>query len=820
MGTLSQDIRYAVRMLAKNPGFTAIAILTLALGIGANTALFSVVNGVLLSPLSFPHSEQLVTLYERKMGFEQASISYPNFLDWQRNNRAFSSIASYREDDFTVTGNGPAERVSVEMVSAEFFQTLGVKQVAGRLFSEDDDHLGATPVAILGGGYWKRKFGSTADVVGKRLTMDGKDYTIIGVIPTDFDLPVQNFRRFPEKSEVYVPVGQWNGPLFHDRKIGMGMDGIGRMKPGVTVEQARADMDSVAQALAREYPDANQGNGITVVPLKSEMVGEIRPFLLVLLGAVGFVLLIACVNVANLLLARSTSRAREFAIRTALGASHTRVIFQLLTESILLSLGGAALGLLLAGWGTQAALARLPAALPRSENVGVDGRVLLFTLGISLLAGVIFGLAPAIKAARSNLQDTLRESGRGNSGARNRAQSVFVIVEMATALVLLVGAGLMIRSLARIWTIDPGFNPRNLLTFSVAFPAAKNPTADEARAQIRSLHDELAAIPGVKSLSLTTGSLPMQGDSELPFWIDGQPKPALQKDMNQSLFYMVEPGYLNALGITLRRGRFLNDQDREHGNPVVVIDEDFARIYFPHDDPIGKRLHLGFIESTPEIVGIVGHVKHWGLDTDAQSKILAQMYLPYMQVPDDLLAQGALGGTVAVRTEGDPLAMTGAMRDAVRKHNSESAAFGFEAMETTIANSLAAKRFAMTLLTVFAVLAVLLSSIGIYGVISYLVGQRTHEIGVRIALGAQRADVLRLVLGEGLKMTMLGVAIGFVAALALTRLMTEMVFGVSTTDPVTFAGVAALLVGVALFACYIPARRAMRVDPMVALRYE
>jgi predicted permease len=446
--------------------------------------------------------------------------------------------------------------------------------------------------------------------------------------------------------------------------------------------------------------------------------------------------------------------------------------------------------------------------------------VLLFTLGISLLAGVIFGLAPAIKAARSNLQDTLRESGRGNSGARNRAQSVFVIVEMATALVLLVGAGLMIRSLARIWTIDPGFNPRNLLTFSVAFPAAKNPTADEARAQIRSLHDELAAIPGVKSLSLTTGSLPMQGDSELPFWIDGQPKPALQKDMNQSLFYMVEPGYLNALGITLRRGRFLNDQDREHGNPVVVIDEDFARIYFPHDDPIGKRLHLGFIESTPEIVGIVGHVKHWGLDTDAQSKILAQMYLPYMQVPDDLLAQGALGGTVAVRTEGDPLAMTGAMRDAVRKHNSESAAFGFEAMETTIANSLAAKRFAMTLLTVFAVLAVLLSSIGIYGVISYLVGQRTHEIGVRIALGAQRADVLRLVLGEGLKMTMLGVAIGFVAALALTRLMTEMVFGVSTTDPVTFAGVAALLVGVALFACYIPARRAMRVDPMVALRYE
>jgi predicted permease len=818
METLLQDVRYGFRMLAKNPSFTAIAILTLALGIGVNTALFSVVNGVLLSPLSFPHSDQLVTMYERKMGFEQASISYPNFLDWQRNNRSFSSIASYRGDDFTITGIGQAERVPVEMVSADFFQTLGVQPVVGRLFSKDDDHLGAGPVAIIGGGFWKRKFGSSGDVVGKRMTMDGRGYTIIGVIPADFDLPVQNFRRYPDKNEVYVPVGQWNGPLFRDRKAGMGMDGIGRMKPGVTVEQARADMDSVARALAAEYPEANLGTGVTVVPLKKEMVGEIRPFLLVLLGAVGFVLLIACVNVANLLLARSTTRAREFAIRTAMGASHTRVIRQLLTESILLSLGGAALGLLLAGWGTRAALQLLPAALPRSENVGLDAHVLLFTLGISVLAGVIFGLAPAIKAARSNLQDTLRESGRGNCGARNRAQMVFVIVEMATALVLLVGAGLMIRSLAHIWNVDPGFNPNNVLTFSLAIQPSITSTPAESRSVMRALHNDLAAIPGVKAVSMTGRSLPMQGDSELPFWIDGQPKPATEKDMNLTLFYMVEPEYLSAMGIPLKRGRFLTEQDRENGNPVTVIDEALARIYFPHEDPIGKRLHLDIYETTPEIVGIVGHVKHWGLDTDTQY-IQAQIYLPTAQVPDRL-AQALTGGGVVVRTDGDPLALTGALREKVQKQNSDNVAYGFQTMNSTIADSLAARRFAMALLTVFAALAVLLSSIGIYGVISYLVGQRTHEIGVRIALGAQRADVLRLVLGEGVKMAALGVAIGFVAALALTRLMSQMVFGVSTTDPLTFAGVAALLVGVALFACYIPARRAMRVDPMVALRYE
>ena len=819
MGSFLQDLRYGARSLLKNPGFTTVAILTLALGIGANTALFSVVNGVLLSPLAFPHSEQLVTLYERKMGFEQASISYPNFLDWQRTQRTFTSIASYRPDNYTVTGIGEAERVPIEMISADFFQTLGVKPVAGRLFTSEDDHAGAAPVAILSGGFWKRKFGSAVDVVGKRMTMDGRDYTIIGVIPADFSLPVQNFRDYPQKNDVYVPVGQWTDPIFRDRKVGMGMDGIGRIKPGFTVEQARADMDSVARTLAAEFPEQNQGTGITVVPLKQEIVGEVRPFLLVLLGAVGFVLLIACVNVANLQLARSTSRAREFAIRTALGANHARVIRQLLTESILLSFAGAALGLLFAAWGTRAALQILPDALPRAEQVGIDVRVLLFTVAISMLAGVIFGLAPAIKAAKSNIQDTLKESGRGASGARHHAQMIFVTVEMATALVLLVGAGLMIRSLMRIWSVDPGFNPRNVMTFSVSLSPSAGVTAASSRAAMRQLHNDLASVPGVRALSLSGGGLPMQGDSEVPFWVDGQPKPATQKDMNETLFYLIEPDFLNAMGLTLKRGRFLNDSDNEHGAPVIVIDETLARTYFPHDDPIGKRLHLEIVNSVPEIVGIVGHVKHWGLDTDSQHNIQAQIYIPFMQIPDSLF-QGTPQAAIVVRTEGDPLAMTGALREQVQKQNSENVAFDFTAMTTTISDSLAARRFTMILLTVFAGFALLLSSIGIYGVISYLVGRRTHEIGIRMALGAQRTHVLRMVLGEGTKMAALGALIGLVAALGLTHLLTKMVFGVSTTDPLTFVGVAAVLVGVALFACYIPARRAMRVDPMVALRYE
>ncbi|MFZ0432881.1 MAG: ABC transporter permease [Candidatus Acidiferrales bacterium] len=816
MGTLLQDLRYAIRTLAKNPGFTLIAVLTLALGIGANTALFSVVNGVLLDPLPFHNPAQLASLFEHTKIFSKQSISYPNLLDWQRNNTAFTAIAGYRSDDFSLTGVGEAERVKVQMVSADFFSILGVNPVAGRIFMKDDDIHGAAPVVLISQGLWKRKFGSALDAVGRPVTLNGSSYTIVGVIPDGFHLTVQNFR---DNTEVYVPLAQNKDPMFQDRRVAEGMDAIGRLKPGVTIAQAQADMDRVSANLAATYPDSDKDVGVAVSSLKAEMVGSIKPFLLVLLGAVGFVLLIACVNVGNLLLARSTGRTREFAIRAAMGASQGRIIRQLLTESVLLSLAGGALGLLFAAWGTQAALRLLPEALPRSEAIGLDGRVLAFTLGVSVLAGIIFGLAPALKTARTNLQKTLNESGRGSSGARHRAQGIFVMVEMALAVVLLSGAGLMIRSLVDLWSVDPGFNPKNVLEFGLSMSPSLGATPATTRAAMRQMHAALAAIPGVQAVSLTAGSLPMSGDSELPFWLEGQPKPAHMSDMSPTLFYVVEPGYLKVMGIPLKSGRFVTDADNEHVPMAVVIDEMFAAKFFPHQDPIGKYVNLGIIDQKAEIVGVVGHVKHWGLDNEAQNDIRAQLYMSFMQIPESLM-QGPPQAEVVVRTAGAPQAMTGAIRQTVEGLNGENVVYETETMEQVISDSLAARRFSMILLGIFAALALLLSSIGIYGVISYFVGQRTREIGIRVALGAQKKDVLQMVIGQGSQMALAGIVVGIVAGLLLTRLMGKMLFGVSATDPWTFAAVALLLAAVSLLASYVPARRAMRVDPVVALRYE
>jgi len=818
MGTVLQDLKYGLRMLAKNPGFTAVAVLTLALGIGANTAIFSVVNGVLLNPLPYPEPNQLVTLHESKPNFPYGSISYLNFRDWQKENHTFSSIAVARGYGFTLTGAGEPERVRAEFVSSDFFPLLGVKPLIGRTFAPGEDEIGAAPIALVSAGFWKRKFGSAREILGKALILDGRSYTIVGVISSSFDLLLKSF----SPKEVYIPIGQWDHHGLKFRGAGLGIHGIGRLKPGVTLQQARADMDGVTRNLAVAYPDADKGISAGILPLREDMVGDIQPFLLVLLGAVGFVLLIACVNVANLLLARSAGRRREFAVRVALGASPQRVIRQLLTESVLLALAGGGLGTVLAAWGTQAALKILPAALPRAPEIGIDAHVLVFTAVASVLAGILFGLAPALKISKPNLQETLKEAGRGTSGAHHRTQGVFVVIEMATALVLLIGAGLMTRTLARLWGVNPGFDPHNVLTFELSLPPAmKKASPDAIRAAYREFDAKLGSTPGVQAVSLSWGAIPMDTEDDEQFWIEGQPKPSNENAMNWALEYTVEPDYLRVMRIPLERGRFFTPQDNERSPAVAVIDDVLARKYFPNQNPIGKRINLHDYDDQPaEIVGVVGHVKQWGLDSDDTQSLRAQLYHPFMQLPGDALALSPLGMGVLVRSEGAATSLFTSLRHTNELMNKEQVIYSAQTMNEVIAGSLATRQFSMILLGSFALLALVLASVGIYGVLAYLVGQRTHEIGIRLALGASRYDVLRLVVGQGAKMALLGVALGLAAAMGLTRLMSDMLYGVSATDPLTFTAVAILLILVALVACYIPARRATKVDPMVALRYE
>jgi predicted permease len=814
MEELWKDIRYGARMLLRSPGFTLIAIATLGLGIGANTALFSVVNGVLLQPLHFPKANQLVALYENRAQFQDASISYPNFLDWERNNRSFETIAAFRSDNFSLTGMGQAERVKGAMVSAGFFATLGVQPVLGHYLDPQQDHIGGRPEVLISEAFWKRKLGESRDVVGTAIRLNGADYTIVGVIPASFHLPIQNFHD----GDVYVPIGQWNDMLFRLRNAGLGMNAVARLKPGVTIAQARADMSSVTRALGQIYPADDSKVSATVVPLKEKIVGDVRPYLLVLLCAVCFVLLIACVNVANLSLTRSTARSREFAIRLALGACKSRVIRQLLTESVLLSLCGGVVGLIVAGWSTPTVLRLWAENIPRAEEIRLDAPVLIFTLVVSLLSGVLFGMAPAFRTLQENLQRTLREGGRGARGTRNRAQSVFAAIEMAMALVLLIGAGLMVRSLARLWEVNPGFRPNNVLQFQVALPPSMNHAAPDAiRAELRRIHDEVASVPGVSAVSLQDGGLPMDGDSDDPFWITGQPKPERESDMPWALWYEVEPNYLKTMGIPLIRGRFFTARDNEHSPLVTVIDESFAEKYFPDQNPIGKSINDEFLGKPAEIVGIVGHVKQWGLDD--KLNLHAEFYIPFAQISDKYVTRAESTG-VLVRSAGSPLALLEPIRDRIEQTNSEEVVFDAHAYDEIVSRSLADRSFAMALLGAFAALALILSSIGIYGVVSYVVGQRTHEIGIRMALGAQRRDVLKQVLREGAQTALIGVAIGLLAALGLTQLMSSVLFGVSATDPLTFVVVALVLMCVSLTASYIPARRAMRVDPVIALRYE
>jgi predicted permease len=826
--SLLQDLRYGLRLLTKAPAFSMIAILTLALGIGANTAIFSVVNGVLLNPLPFHDAHQLVSIFEEIPNFKNGSISYPNFVDWRRMNRSFSAMAAYRSTGYNLTGAGEPENLRGEMISAGFFEILGVTPLRGRTFRPEEDRLGANPTVMITEGLWKRKFGSAPDIIGKPLILNDVSRTVIGVVPSNFHLRIQNFQRGQSLIDVYTPVGEYNEPHFYNaRGSGWGLDAIGRLKPGVTLEQARADMDRVSRDLAIAYPDIDSDKKANLLSLKEEMVGNMRPVLLILLGAVAFVLLISCVNVANLLLARSTSRQHEFAIRIALGAGQKRIIRQLLTESILLALIGGALGLLLAKFGTAAAVAAVPRTMARAEEIGLDFRVLMFTLLVSILAGIIFGLTPAWKTAHANVGGELKESGRGLAGARSHVQALFVVGEMAMALVLLIGAGLMIRTLFQLWSLDPGFNPRNVMTFDISGPASfKQQPADTIRSAYRQIHDKLVTTPGIEAASFSWAAHPMGGDDEEYFWFVGKPKPSHQGDLAMALMYVVEPDYFKVMKIRLKRGRFFTAADSEHSAAVVVVDERLADRYFPGQDPIGQYLDFNTNPAdpdkvpNPQIIGVVGHVNQWGLDSDASSPMQAQMYVPFAQVPDKNLKRGGLGGDVFVRSQaaGGPNFVT--LRHRLLELSGELVVFNPEDMQQTVNNSIAGKHFTMVLLAIFAALAVLLAGIGIYGVLSYLVGQRIREIGIRMALGAQQFDVLRMVLKDGARMTLAGVAIGVVAALVLTRLMTSMLFDVSPADPLTFASVATLLCLIALLACYVPARRAMKVDPTVALRHE
>ena len=814
---LLQDLRYAVRQFLKTPGLTILVIITIALGVGANTALFSVVNGVLLNPLPYPEPDQLVALRESKPNFEWGTIPYPTFRDWQKDNHTFSSIAVWRGYAFSLTGAGEAEQVNAQFVSSDFFPILGVKPLLGRSFLAGEDEIGAAPIAVISEGLWRRKFASAPDILSKGITLDGNSYSIVGVIPAGPHFPMGSASA---RREVFVPIGQWKNNLLTSRGAGLGINGIGRLKPGVTIEQARADMTSVSNNLAAAFPDTNKGISARLIPFKQWMVGDIGSLLLVLLASVGFVLLIACVNVANLLLARSTSRTREFAVRSALGASQRRMVRQLLTESLLLAVAGGMLGLMLAAWGTRAALSVLPTALPRTEEIGLDIRVLFFTLAISLLAGILFGLVPALKMSPSRLQETLKEGGRGMSGGRHRVQGAFVVAEMAMALVLLAGAGLMIRSLTRLWGVDPGFNSRNVLTVGLTLPQSMMAASPDAiRAAFREFDHKIASIPGVEAVSQTWGSVPMAGDDEQTFWFEGQPKPANPNDRSWAIDYIVEPGYLKAMEIPLLRGRFFTNQDNEHSPRVVVVDDVFARKYFPNENPVGKRI-LRDDASPEEIVGVVGHIKQWGLDADDTEKLRAQIYIPCMQMPDAFITMQASGSTVIIRSRQAGTGLLDSIRHASQQISSEQIIFNPQTMDQIIADSLAERRFSMILFGAFAALALLLASVGIYGVISHVVGQRTHEIGIRMALGARRLDVLRLILVGAGRVALIGVALGLVCALSLTSLLANRLYGVSPQDPITFVAVPSILIAVALLASYLPARRATKVDPMTALRYE
>ena len=821
MHTLWRDVRYAARMLVKNPGITFIVILALALGIGANTAIFSVVNAVLLRPLPYDEADRLVFLSESSKTMDEISISYPNFSDWRNQNHVFEKIGVYNRESYNLTGGGEPERISTAQVSADLFSALRVTAATGRVFNNDEDKPGGAPVVVLSYGLWQRRFGGQSSIVNQQLTLNNKSYTVIGVMPQSF--------QFPSRVEMWVPVGQLSGdPNWQMRGNHPGLYGVARLKPGVTVAQAKAEMDNIAGNLEKQYPDSNSGNGVHVQPMLEAFVSDIRPTLWVLFAAVGFVLLIACANIANLLLARASARQKEMAIRAAMGAGRWRIARQLLTESVLLSLTGGALGLLVARWGIELILYISPNAIPRSREIGLDWRVLAFTLGVAFVTGVLFGLVPALQAGVVDVHETLKETGRGVTG-RHWLRSSLVVVEVATTLVLLVGAGLMIRSFYRLQKVNPGFSYEHLTSFSVSLPEKKYATEQQRTRFFTQLIENIRALPGVEAAAAASG-LPLGNNGwQTSFIVDGKPVPPKAETPLMEAC-LVTADYFRAMNIPLQRGRYFTEQDDRSwlvgrdlsklkddqkqiaGLNVIVIDEEFARRHWPGEDAVGKRIRSGTEDSAPvvTVVGVVGRVKMEALNQDSKR---VQGYLSFAQMP-------SFGMTIITKSATDPGQLVAALRQQVKAIDADQPIYDIRTMNEIRSDSVAPERLNLTLLTIFAGLALVLAIVGIYGVMSYSVTQRTHEIGIRLAIGAQQRDVFRMVIGQGMMLALLGVGFGLIGAFGLTRLMATMLFGVEPTDPATFAAIAALLTLVALVACYVPSRRATKVDPVVSLRYE
>jgi putative ABC transport system permease protein len=802
--TIWQDLRYALRVLVKKPGFTAVAVLTLALGIGVNSAIFSVVNAVLLRPLPYPQPEQLamVWLDNRRQGIPDDITSYPNYMDMREQNQGFQDLAAYSTMAVNLTGAGEPEELRAAMVTPSFFQVMGVHPTIGRAFAPEEETPGKDRVVVLGHGFWQRRFGGDRNIVGRTLNLSGEPHVVAGIMPPGF--------QFPERVELW-------GPLAPSERLRAArgqfwLPVVGRLKPGVTRAQAQADMSTIANRLEQQYPQM-RGYGINIVPLHEQVTGKIRPALLVLLGAVAFVLLIACANVANLLLARAGERQQELAIRTALGAARGRILRQLLTESVLLAAAGGAVGALLAVSGVDLLRTLNPANIPRLENVRLDGQVLGFTLAISLFTALIFGLAPALQASKPHLSETLKEGGRtGAGGLRSRhLRGTVVVIETALALVLLIGAGLMIKSFWQLQRVDPGFNPDRLLTVRLRLPRTKYPEGANVAAFYEQLQERLAALPGVQSVGATSSVLVLGLANSSGFSIEGRPAEP-EAERLELPFDAATPNYFQTMGMTLVKGRTFTAQDSGETTKVAVINETMVRRYWPDDDPLGKRFKFGDAGSNAPwitIVGVIRDVRRQGLDRP----IRIESYLPHQQLT-------ARSMEIVVRTIGDPLTLAGAVREAVWSLDRDLPIGAIQTMEHILARTTSQRQLNMLLLGLFASVALILSAVGIYGVMAYSVTQRTHEIGIRMALGAARRDVLKLVVGQAAGLTFVGVAIGLVAAFALTRFMSSLLFGVSATDPVTFALISMLLIAVALLASYVPARRAMKVDPMIALRYE